>query len=730
MPREDEGQSDYSSGQGNVGGAPISSFFQRRIRSLRTPAGFYNPSSSRDISGTASVATSVSLNSVSQWSDSSKPVQDKMTLSRRGRFNHDHHEESADDAVMRSDINDLISKKARLAQLRDEPIRLDAEESVDSFVLRPDMRLRRYWDMYVLVMLVYVATVSVFVYSFLGLLGPTSPWFWVERFIDVSFAVDIFLNFFTAYEKIGVLVTDRKAIRRHYARTWLIPDVLATFPWDALGLSLQDDTSKPNILKLPRYLRLVRLLKLIRLTRILRLKQGVTKLEVKLRLKYGYIRLAGLILSVMLTAHWFACLFFYFGSIGGFKMTWVSQEGIPIDLYGRYIASLYFSVYTITTIGYGDVVPENTLERSFTTIIMFLGAAVFAYVISQVSNIAGELNESSAHHRKVLDSLTDFATYRQLPDDLVYDIRRYFQREHLRQRVAHEKELLEAINRDLRIKVFKHMYGTQLEHSRLFKDIPSGHLDEVYNNVVERFARKDEKLFSEGDHPNCFYIILKGGVELHEPGVPVVHLDKDDIFGDNDMLFNRPRDSSAVCASYTELIEVPRKVVMSTLMRHPSAWKNLRDEEALWLWDKAMNVVQHQIKYTKIASQLRMRGDVYMLKKGVETGRRVVTARDPRSLHQVSKSEIPQEALAEPLLERRAQSMADAVDRALSDHLSSVNGDRDGPGGMARTFSVEAMRAELQAKTAQVRKLESNLQDLQRQVNLILGGLRGEQGVD
>lgn len=652
-----------------------------------------------------------------------------MPSSLRGRFNRDRYGESPDDAVFRSDINDLISKKARLAQLRDEPIRLDAAE-VDAFVLRPDMRLRRYWDMYVLVMLVYVAIVSVFVFSFLGVLDTTSPWFWVERFIDVSFTIDIFLNFFTAYEKIGVLVTDRKAIRRHYARTWFIPDVLATFPWDALGLSLQDDRSKPNILKLPRYIRLVRLLKLIRLTRILRLKHGFTKLEIKLRLKYGYIRLAGLILSVMLTAHWFACLFFYFGSIGGLKMNWVTQDGIPTDLYGRYIAALYFSVYTITTIGYGDVVPENTLERSFTTIIMFLGAAVFAYVISQVSNIACELNESSAHHRRVMDSLTDFAKYRQLPDDLVYDIRRYFQREHMRQRVAHEKELLDAINRDLRIKVFKHMYGTQLEHSHLFKDIPAGHLDDVYDNVVERFARKDEKLFSEGDHPNCFYIILKGEVELHEPGVPVVHLDKDDIFGDNDMLFNRPRESSAVCASYAELIEVPRNAVMSTLMRHPNAWKNLRDEEALWLWDKAMNVVHHQIKYTKIARQLRMRGDMYMLKKGMETGRSVMSARDARSLHQYTKSEIPPKALAQLPLERRAHSMADVVDMALSDHLSSVDGgDGDGPGGKARPSSVEVLRAELQAKTVQVRKLESNLQDLQRQVNLILGGLRGEQGV-
>lgn len=695
------------------------SLLQRPARPLRGLSGPFARTPSRDVSVEGSIPTSSSMNFDEQSSQSTMSGHSKPPSPRRSRFSLGNYYDSGDyNAAMRSGINDLISKKVRRAQRDDEPISLHPDDDADPFVLRPDMVLRRCWDMYNLVLLVYVATVSVFVFSFLGVLGPSSPWFWVERFIDLSFTVDICLNFFTAYENGGVLVTDRKAIRHHYARTWLIPDILATFPWDTLALSLQIDRSKPNILQLPHYFRLVRLFKLIQLTRILRLKQGFTQLEVRLRLKYGYIRLAGLFFSVVFMAHWFACLFFYFGSIGGFEMNWITQEGVPTDLHGQYIAALYFSVYTITTIGYGDVVPENTLERSFTTVIMFLGAAMFAYIISQVSNIAGELNASSAQQRRVMDSLTDFASYRHLPDNLVYDIRRYFQREHLRQRVADEEQLLGSINRDLRIKVLKHMYGTHLEHSRLLRDIPSGHLDDVYNSVMERFARKDEKLFSEGDDPNCFYIILNGEVELYEPGVPVVILGDNEIFGDDDLLFNRPRESTAICSSYTDLIVVPRDAVISTLDRHPTQWKNLRDEEALCLWDKAINVVEQQIRYTKLAGQLRRCGDTHMQTRGSDQHRG--NSQEVQSEHPPSTPHVPQEAR----LAKVENSAVVTTERTLPHHETTADLTWDHGTSREERSAVKAIRSQLKVKTDQVQELESKLLDLQKQLELILRGVR------
>lgn len=626
-----------------------------------------------------------------------------------------------DASERRSHINSIFTSKARRAQEKDVRTRRDDEPPIrlrgphnDGFVLRPDMKIRRYWDMYMFLILVYLATVSVFVYAFLGIRGPSSPWFWIERFVDVSFAIDVLLNFFTAYERAGALVTNRRAIRIHYLRTWFVPDLITTFPWDVFALSQEgNDPSRPNLLKLPRFIRLIRLFKLIRLTRIIRLKKGMTRLEVKLRLKYGHIRLVGLFLSVVFSMHLFACFFYFFGSLDGLEGSWVAQEGIPTDLYGRYISALYFSVYTITTIGYGDVVPENTKERSFTTVFMFLGAAMFAYIISQVSNIAGELTESSANHRRIMDSLTDFAKYRQLPDDLVFDIRRYFQRDHLRQRVSHEQQLLKLINRELRIKVLKHMFGTNVEKSRLFRDIPEGHLDELYGNLSEKFARKDERLYSEGDAPSCFYIIAQGSVELEFPGIPTVHLGKDDIFGENDLLFNRPRHSRAISSDYTELIQVPRQAVMRILVRHPRALQKLRDEEALWLWGNAMHVIEEQIRYKRIARELRENATAFVRQRGIAGVRQ-----DPPIPQRASRQWRALPPL--PPLPPTIPHSGSSDDSDTSPSHTMDNDDNSSTEDHDEESSTTAMRVALRRKTVQVSHLETSLRELQKQLDSIL----------
>lgn len=42
-----------------------------------------------------------------------------------------------------------------------------------------------------------------------------------------------------------------------------------------------------------------------------------------------------------------------------------------------YIAALYFATYTLTTIGYGDMIPETAAQRVFVTVLMLSGAFLY-----------------------------------------------------------------------------------------------------------------------------------------------------------------------------------------------------------------------------------------------------------------------------------------------------------------------------------------------------------------
>jgi len=51
------------------------------------------------------------------------------------------------------------------------------------------------------------------------------------------------------------------------------------------------------------------------------------------------------------------------------------------------VDTIYFSVMTMSTIGYGDLVPTSSLSKSFTIVFSILSIGVFAAVVSKVVQI-------------------------------------------------------------------------------------------------------------------------------------------------------------------------------------------------------------------------------------------------------------------------------------------------------------------------------------------------------
>eukprot|EP00171_Calliarthron_tuberculosum_P012240 IDg12240t1 len=212
-------------------------------------------------------------------------------------------------------LNNKRSKKIYRNDTVEEKIDYDNMQqltSVADHILRPDRPFRRWWDIFMLFLLIYVSTVSVFVFSFIGVLHYSNPLFIIERIVDIICIVDICLNFVTAFEHLGLLVVDQKEIAYNYLVTWLFPDLLSTFPWDVVALAINPNHIGPSLWQWPRYLRLLRVFKLARVARLLRLKRIVTYFEIRFRLKYAYVRSVSLVITVVLISHWTACLFYYF----------------------------------------------------------------------------------------------------------------------------------------------------------------------------------------------------------------------------------------------------------------------------------------------------------------------------------------------------------------------------------------------------------------------------------
>jgi hypothetical protein len=125
-------------------------------------------------------------------------------------------------------------------------------------LLHPASAFMRRWDVVTLVLLAFTATVTPFEVCFLDpVIDVHDGLFWVDRLVDLLFAVDVAINFNLAYYDVARarFITGRCQVAWDYAKSSALADIISTIPFDIIGQSVGTEGSEK--LKVLRILRCV-----------------------------------------------------------------------------------------------------------------------------------------------------------------------------------------------------------------------------------------------------------------------------------------------------------------------------------------------------------------------------------------------------------------------------------------------------------------------------------------
>mmetsp|Transcript_105686 Transcript_105686/g.305801 ORF Transcript_105686/g.305801 Transcript_105686/m.305801 type:complete len:295 (-) Transcript_105686:17-901(-) len=183
----------------------------------------------------------------------------------------------------------------------------------------------------------------------------------IEYVLVAVFFIDILVSFHLVYyDENDHLVTDRSGIAVHYARGMFWLDLAGIFPFYLVALSIAGDVGDES--DIAAYLSLLRLIKLVRLHRMkqlfdhLQYNPHVSLLMLTLLRNFGF---------AILWSHFAACIFYFIAKKYDFDpdTTWIGGSIDGLNPFERYVTSLYWSVVTFTTVGYGDYSPVNPAEQ-------------------------------------------------------------------------------------------------------------------------------------------------------------------------------------------------------------------------------------------------------------------------------------------------------------------------------------------------------------------------------
>ncbi|KAM7263630.1 hypothetical protein ACFE04_001313 [Oxalis oulophora] len=417
--------------------------------------------------------------------------------------------------------------------------RSNRRNKLRSFIISPFDRRYRIWQTFLVLLVAYTAWVSPFEFGFLR--KPTNSLAIADNVVNGFFAIDIVLTFFVAYlDKSTYLFVDgRRQIAWRYTRTWLVFDVISTIPSE-LARKIA-----------PKPFQSYGLFNMLRLWRLRRVSSLFSTLEKDKNYNYFWVRCAKLICVTLFAVHSAGC--FYYLLAATFHdpaRTWIGsslgEDFHDRNLWTRYITSMYWSITTLTTVGYGDLHPVNSREMLFDVFYMLFNLGLTAYLIGNMTNLVVHGTSRTRRFRDTIQAASSFAQRNQLPprlqDQMLAHLCLKFRTD---SEGLQQQETLDSLPKAIRSSISHYLFYSIVDNVYLFKGVSDDLLFQLVSEMKAEYFPPKEDVILQNEAPTDFYILVSGTVDLvvlkNGAEQVVGEAKTGDICGEIGVLFYRPQ---------------------------------------------------------------------------------------------------------------------------------------------------------------------------------------------
>ncbi|KAM3860954.1 voltage-gated delayed rectifier potassium channel KCNH5-like [Diretmus argenteus] len=466
------------------------------------------------------------------------------------------------------------------------------------------------WDWVILILTFYTAIMVPYNVSFKTKQNNLA-WLVLDSVVDVIFLIDIVLNFHTTFVgPAGEVISDAKLIQMNYLKTWFVIDLLSCLPYDIINAfenvdedpitaaspashlrdasGFQRNTTRAEDSMLPGLSSLFSSLKVIRL---LRLGRVARKLDHYL--EYGAAVLVLLVCVFGLVAHWLACIWY---SIGDHEVideatntiktdSWLYQLALSIGTPYRYnasgtgqweggpnkdtlyISSLYFTMTSLTTIGFGNIAPTTDGEKIFSVAMMMVGSLLYATIFGNVTTIFQQMYTNTNRYHEMLNNVRDFLKLYQVPKGLSERVMDFIVSTWAMSKGIDTDKVLSICPKDMRADICVHLNRQVFNDHPAFRLASDGCLRSLAVEFQTTHCAPGDLIFHIGESVDTLCFVVSGSLEVIQDDEVIAILGKGDVFGD---VFWKEATMARACANvraltYCDLHVIRREALIRVL---------------------------------------------------------------------------------------------------------------------------------------------------------------------
>ena len=249
--------------------------------------------------------------------------------------------------------------------------------------------------------------------------------------------------------------------------------------------------------------------------------------------------------------------------------------------YESYIASIYYVFTTLTTVGYGDIVPISNIEKIFAMVLMGFGVGFYSYMIGSLTTSLKSSDKLTARLKQKYEAFKEFASYIKLPKTLINKVKKSL-RTNIQNNFYEQldfNQLVQELPSNLREEIFENANSTIISGIDFFIGKPKSFVNSIVPKLKFNSFLFKETLYEENEVSDEVYFIKLGKVHLKMNGKIVfrVYL-KGSYFGEVEVLENINRESSATIGSQAAEVYILSKTdFFEVLKEYPDIMKTIKD---------------------------------------------------------------------------------------------------------------------------------------------------------
>ena len=466
------------------------------------------------------------------------------------------------------------------------------------FIIFPDDSFKVLWDIIIMFIMLYTVTITPYRVAFIE--NDSGFWLGLDYTIDCIFMCDVVINCFVAYKNNEeVLIVRHWPILKHYLSTWMLFDLASSIPFQIIF----EDSGWGTMLrlsKLPRLYRLIKVFKLVRLVKVLKNRNRfLSCLNCLSKLSIGMERLVYFTLSIFVICHLLAC-FLYFGANFNADNTnnWVFQYGIQdLTLEEKYLASLYWTVTSLCTVGYGDIKPASDIERGIVVFVELAGVFFYSYTIGTITSLMSEMDKKKALLERNIKILQDISSRYNIP-------RRFYEKlksalEYNQQVFSNERnQIISNLPKKLALQLNVVMNKTLIDKNKFFKKKQLKFIATVLDFLKPLKVKNKETVYRKGEFTEDIYLVQTGEIELMDKSedieITLETYGEGDYFGDVEVFLSDFREFSTRASKSGELFTLSKEALFSNILFY---FEDLKLKMILKANDKRKAIIKKKEAY-------------------------------------------------------------------------------------------------------------------------------------